>query len=186
MSYMSICLMLVCISFLLFIVYNSVALGLFGVPWSMSGTYYLYEGKKKGLGWLFTIYMWLMTFTMAPGWLAVSDAVGPWMSYFTFLAFFAIAGFAFVGGAPRYKDGLEGSVHMNAAKICAAAALLWDFLVCWQIWWVPILGAVIPAIIATATRTWKQGRDYWLEMLAIDATFATIITELVLQVCAGA
>ena len=43
-------LILSCISFLLFIVYNAVAIGVLGIPWSMSKTYYLYEEKKKGLG----------------------------------------------------------------------------------------------------------------------------------------
>lgn len=175
-------LILSCISFLLFIVYNAVAIGFFGIPWSMSKTYYLYEEKKKGLGWVFTIFMWLMAFTMAPGFIAVGDAVGPWMSYFTFLAFITVACIAFVGTAPRYREDLEGDVHMTAAKICAVSALIWDFLVCWNIWWVPICGAAVPAIIGACTKTWKEDRDYWLEMLAFDATFATIITELVVQI----
>jgi hypothetical protein len=34
----------------------------------------------------------------------------------------------------------------------------------------------IPALIATITKTWKTSRDYWLEMMAFIATFATIIT----------
>ena len=174
-------LILTCLSFLSFIVYNSVAIGLFGIPGSMSKTYYLYEEKKKGLGWLFTGFMLLMGMTMMPGWIEISNAKGPWESYLTFLAFIAAAMIVFVGFAPRYRENLEGSVHMISAKICAAAALIWDFVVCWEIWYVPICGAVIPAIVATATKTWKSGRDYWLEMIAFDATFATIITELALK-----
>lgn len=175
-------LILTCFSFLLFIVYNSVAIWLFGIPWSMSKTYYLYEEKKKGLGWLFTVFMLLMGMTMMPGWIEVSDAKGPWESYLTFLAFIAAAMIVFVGFAPRYREETEGMVHMTAARICAAAALIWDFVACWEIWYVPICGAAIPAIIATATKTWKEDRDYWLEMLAFDATFATIITELALKI----
>ena len=175
-------LILTSISFLIFIVYNSVAIALFGFPWSMSQTYYLYENKKKGLGWLFTIYMWLMAFTMAPGWFNTSTNIGPWMSYFTFLVFFVISGILFVGTAPRYKDYDEGLFHTISALICAASALLWDFVVCWSIWWVPICGMVVPAIIATCTKTWKSSRDWWLEMMAFDATFATILTEEILQI----
>lgn len=178
---LTVALILVCISFLLFIVYNSVAIGFFGIPWSMSKTYYLYEEKKKGAGWAFTIFMWLMAFTMIPGWVIVSEAVGPWMSYLTFLAFIAGACIVFVGTAPRYYDELEGKVHMTTAKICAVAALLWTFIVCWNIWWVPLCGMVIPAVIGACTKTWKECRDYWLEMLAFDATFATIITECIVQ-----
>lgn len=175
-------LILTCIAFLLFIVYNSIAIGFFGIPWSMSKTYYLYEEKKKGLGIVFTIFMWLMGFTMIPGWLIISDAMGPWESYLTFLAFITGTCIVFVGTAPRYREETEGMVHMTAARICAVTALLWDFVACWRIGWVPVCGAVIPAIVATTTKTWKEDRDYWLEMLAFGATFATIITEGVLQI----
>ena len=94
-------LVLTSISFLLFIIYNSVAIGVLGIPWSMSKTYYLYEEKKKGLGVVFTIFMWLMAFTMLPGWITVSINVGVWMSYLTFLAFITGACIVFVGTAPR-------------------------------------------------------------------------------------
>lgn len=178
---LQIALILAIVSFILFIIYNSVAIGFFGIPWSLSRTYFLYEQKKKGLGWVFTAFMWLMAFTLAPGYLTISDSVGPWMSYFTFLGFITVAGILFVGTAPRYYEELEGKVHMTAAKICAAAALLWCFVVCWSIWWVPLCAMAIPAIIGACTKTWKECRDYWLEMMAFDATFATIITECVLQ-----
>lgn len=168
---------LICISFLLFIIYNSVAIGIFGIPWSMSKTYYLYEEKKKGLGWIFTIFMWIMSLTLIPAWIEISLFVGPWMSYFTFLGFISGACIAFVGTAPRYRDSLEGNVHMTAARICAVTALLWDFLVCWNIWYVPLIAMIIPTVIGFITKTWSECRDYWLEMLAFDATFATIITE---------
>ena len=173
-------LILAIVSFTIFIIYNSVAIGIFGIPWSMSKTYYLYEEKKKGLGWIFTIFMWLMAFMLVPAFLEISDTVGPWMNNFTFLAFISAAGIMFVGAAPRYKEDLEGDVHMTAAKICAAASLVWCFLVCWNIWWVPICGAAVPAIIGACTKSWKEGRDYWIEMMAFDATFATIITECIL------
>lgn len=182
MSPLEISLIPTCFSFCLFVVYNATAIGVLGIPWSMSRTYYLYEAKKKGLGWVFTAFMWIMAFTLLPGFLEVSETMGSWMKYFTFLAFVTAASIAFVGTAPRYYDDLEGKVHMIAAKICAASALLWDFLVCWNIWYVPIAAAIIPIIVGVATKTWKECRDYWLEMIAFDATFATIITETILQI----
>ena len=158
-------LILSCISFLLFIVYNAIAIGVLGIPWSMSETFYLYEKKKKGLGWLFTIYMWLMGSTMIPSWVDIGDSLNPWMCYLTFLAFISGACILFVGTAPRYKEDMEGKVHTIAAIICAVCALIWDFVACWEIWWVPICGMVVPAIIATCTKTWKSSREYWLEMM---------------------
>lgn len=172
---------LVLVAFALFVIYNSIAIGIFGIPSSMSKTYYLYEEKHKGLGWLFTVFMWLMAFTMIPGWIIISEDKGPWESYLTVFAFVAGVAIVFVGTAPRYKQDLEGDVHMTAAKLCAATALIWDFVACWHIWWAPICGAVIPVIIGAATKSWKSGRDYWLEMMAFDATFATLITEAILR-----
>ena len=204
---MSIKLILICCSFLLFIVYNSVALGIFGPNeiWSMSRTYYLYEGKKKHLGWIFTAFMFSMCALLMPAWLEVSDNLGSWMSNFTFLAFLAAAMILFVGAAPAYYEKLEGDVHMAAAKTCAATALAWCFIACWQIWYVPLIAMIVPVIIGMCLKTfpifkwlskipkckewkwvqdeckWEDNKAYWLEMMAFDATFATIITaELVL------
>ena len=170
---------LIIVSFALFVVYNSVAIGLFGIPTSLSDTYYLYEKKRTGLGWLFTIFMWLMGFTMTPAWIVISEKVGVWMSYFTFLAFIAAACILFVGAAPKFREkySIEVDVHMIGAKICAAAALAWCFVVCWKIWYVPLIALLVPVIVATATKSWKEKYTYWLEMMAFDATFATIITE---------
>lgn len=170
---------LAAITFAIFIIYNSVAIGLFGIPTSLSDTYYLYENKKEGMGWLFTVFMWLMAFLLIPCWVVVSDAVGPWMSYFSFLAFIAAACIMFVGAAPKFRDryNIEKDVHMYGAKVCAAAALAWCFVVCWNIWYVPIIAMLVPVVEATVTKSWKDKYTYWLEMMAFDATFATIIVE---------
>ena len=44
---MSIYLILTLISLCIFVSYNGVAIKKFGIPSSLSNTYYLYEGKKK-------------------------------------------------------------------------------------------------------------------------------------------
>ena len=170
-------LILICFSLTLFITYNAVSIYYFGIPWSLSKTYYLYEEKKKNLGWLFTGFMWLMALTMLPAWIEVSIAVGSWMCYFTFLTFISGACIAFVGTAARYHDDLEGDVHMTTAKICAVCAILWCFLVCWVIWYVTLIGAIIPSILGWVTESWKESRDYWFEMMAFIATFLTIIIK---------
>lgn len=168
-------------AFILFVAYNSVVLGLFGVPESLSETYYLFENRKKNLGWIFTGFMFLMAFSLIPGFLNVSDAVGPWMNYFTFLAFFTVAAIAFVGASPHFHEGSERTVHQVSATVCAVSALLWDFIVCWNIWWLPLCVILIPIALGFITKTWKNSFEYWLEMMAFDATFATIIGELIVQ-----
>jgi hypothetical protein len=53
-------------------------------------------------------------------------------------------------------------------------------VVCWNIAYVPTIGAAIPAIVGACTKTWKFAQIYWLEMMAFGATFATVITASIL------
>jgi len=167
----------VCISFAIFLIYNITALSIFGIPKSLSETFYLYNSKKDKLGYIFTIFMFIMGTTLLPGWLEISDLWSEWSKNLTFLAFFTSAAICFVGAAPAFRaNKLEGAVHEVSAKIAAAAALLWCFIVCWNIFYVPLVGAAIPAIVGLCTKSWKRAQIYWLEMMAFGATYATVIT----------
>lgn len=167
----------VCSAFLVFIIYNVALFPQFGIPKSLSESFYLYDKKKKGLGYIFTIFMFTMALCLMPGWLEISDMWSSWSNNLTFLAFFTAAAICFVGAAPAFRaNKLEGTVHSVAAKLCAATALLWCFVVCWNIAYVPAIGAIIPAIVGACTKTWKTAQVYWLEMMAFGATFATVIT----------
>lgn len=174
---------LVCVAFLLFIVYNAIALAHFKPinVWSMSRTYYLYEWEKTGHGWFFSIFMWLMALMLVPGWSTIAFAIGSWMKWFAFLAPATCACIMFVGGAPRYYKDAENPIHMRAAKICAGTALVWCALASWDVYCIPMLvGVSVAAIIGACIKDgWKECSAYWLEMMAFDATFATVITEFI-------
>lgn len=174
-------LIIVCIAFALFVAYNIAILVQFGIPKSLSESFYLYESKKKNLGYLFTAFMFTMAFCLIPGWMEVSDGWSSWSHYLSFLAFFTASAICFVGAAPAFRASkLEGTIHEVSAKICAATALIWCFVVCWNIAYVPVIGALIPAIVGACTKTWKTSQVYWLEMMAFGATFATVITASIL------
>lgn len=172
----------VCVAFLIFIIYNVALFIQFGIPKSLSDSFYLYKdkcykSKYNHLGYIFTVFMFLMAMMLMPGWLEISDMWSEWSMHLTFLAFFTAGAICFVGAAPAFRDNeMEGKVHSISAKICAATALLWCFIVCWNIAYVPAIGAIIPAIVGVCTKTWKTAQVYWLEMMAFGATFATIIT----------
>ena len=174
---------LILVALALFIVYNFFAIKQFGIPESLSNTYYLYEAKHKGYGWFFTAYMWVTALLLLPGWIVVSENMGVWMSYFTFLAAFTCFGIAFVGTAPKFHEDAEGKVHVISAIITSVSAMLLDFIVCWHIWYVPLIGCMIPVVAATWTKTWKTSKTYWLEMMAFVGSFVTIITENIIQLC---
>jgi len=176
-------LILTLIALALFIIYIAIAIKLFGVPESLSNTYYLYEAKQKGLGWVFTIFMWVLALLLLPAWISTSIGAGPWMNYFTFLSFISAAAIAFVGTAPKFHEDSEGKVHVIAASLCAATAVLWDFVICWHIWYVFFI-ALVPVIVAIIwSKTWKQAKTFWLEMMAFVPTFAVLITEEIIQLC---
>ena len=109
----------------LFIIYNAVALMLFGVPKSLSMTYYLFKEKTNILKTLFPAMMTLLTIFLMPCWLEMSEG-----SNFQFTAFLSAAGVLFVGASPAFlSSSLENVVHNISAYICAAAALAWICLV---------------------------------------------------------
>lgn len=175
-------LILICIALLVFLVYNIAALSIFGVPSSLSNTYYLYEQKKKHLGMVFPAMMGTMGFTLLPAWLELGEIVSPWSTNLNVLAFFACAAICFVGAAPAFRSNkLEGTVHTAAAITAAAASLAWCLIVCWQIMYVPIIAAGLIALAAWLSKTFKSGLTYWLEMMAFGATFATVIVELLMH-----
>ena len=108
----------------IFVAYNAVAVVFFGIPESLSNTYYLYK-EKYNKGVLFPAMMYLVVAFMMPAWITMSEG-----SNFQFLAFLAPAAIAFVGTAPRFKDfDLENKVHTYSAIVAAACSLLWVILV---------------------------------------------------------
>lgn len=175
-------LILVLLSLATFVIYNATALKHFGIPKSLSETFYLWNNKKKNLGYTFTGMMFLMAFTLIPSWLELGEVVSSWSTYLNPLAFFACAAIVFVGAAPAFRScPLESTVHNTAAKLAAAFALAWCLVVCWQIMYVPLLTAGVIAVIGWLTKSWKTSSVYWLEMMAFGATFVTIIVELLIH-----
>lgn len=154
----------------MFFVYNIIALLLFGVPKSLSDTYYLFKERNSTLKFLFPSMMTLLTLFLMPAWLEMSKG-----SPFQFTAFLSAAGVLFVGAAPSFKDSeMENKVHSIAAYICAAAALSWICLVT-PYWYIILIVFGIIAALAVVTKTWKTCYIYWLEMVAFVSTFISII-----------
>ncbi len=153
----------------IFVAYNAVSLANFGIPESLSNTYYLWK-EKNGKGWLFCLMMYLVVALMMPAWISLSEG-----SNFQFLAFLAPASIAFVGTAPRFKDSqLENKVHTISAIIAAACSLLWVALVTPYWFSIPIF-AFIFVIKAWYTKSIKTAYTYWLEQVAFGSTFTSAI-----------
>lgn len=154
----------------MFIIYNVVALVLFGVPKSLSMTYYLFKDRVESMKWLFPSMMTLLTFFLMPCWLEISEG-----SDFQFTAFLSAAGILFVGASPAFKSSsLESTVHQVSAYFAAAMAILWICLVT-PYWWIILIVLGIITALAIVTKTWKTCYIYWLEMVAFISTFSAIL-----------
>ncbi len=106
----------------MFILYVWVAIANFGIPKSISNTYYLYEGIAKGLGYLFTGFLWIEALLIVSIMIDMGDG-SPWQ----FVGFLCPAGLAFCGCAVLSEDKhtLEGYVHYIGAYTGAIAGLVW-------------------------------------------------------------
>ena len=148
-----------------FVAYNAAAIALFGIPESLSNTYYRFNK-----GFLFPAMMYLVVAFMMPAWITMSEG-----SNFQFLAFLAPAAIAFVGTAPAFlSSDLENKVHSIAALIAAACSLLWVILVT-PYWWTILVFLGLVALAAFLTKTYKTSYVYWLEMIAFGSTFTSTI-----------
>lgn len=170
------------IATLVFILYNVIVLFKFGVPSSLSETYYLFNKIKKGCGIIFTVMMFIIAICLMPGWIAITENITTWSNNFVFLPFITAASFAFIGAAPAFKDNeLDYKVHIGSTCIAAVSATIWCCAICYHIAWIILpLWLTILWSIAFITKTYKTSSIYWWEMAAIASTLTTIIIESIL------
>lgn len=167
---MSWSILFVFIALFIYVIYNANAIRLFGIPESLSNTYYLYQEKKPWMRFLFPIMMTSLVVLLMPAWLEISA-----VSNLQFLAFLAAGSIAFVGAAPAFKNGgMEHRVHSTSAYCAAAFSLLWVFLVS-KIWISVVVWAILVLVSAIMTKTLKKSKIYWLETIAFMSTFTSLI-----------
>lgn len=156
---------------IIYVAYNAMALIYFGVPESLSKTYYLLKDRWN-VGYLFTLMMFSVVFFMMPAWINLSEG-----SNFQFLAFLAPASIAFVGAAPAFlSSDLQGKVHTAAAILAAICSLAWVCVV--TPYWVAILIYVVfEGAKAFFSKTYKTCFVYWLEQVAFLSTFTAAIVH---------
>lgn len=154
---------------LIFLIYNAVALSLFGVPKSLSMTYYLFKERSNSFKYLFPGMIVTICMLLIPSWIELSDG-----SNFQFMSFLSPAALMFVGFTPAFNDGdMYKTIHNIAAYTCATFAMLWIILVT-PFWYVILIVLGVMIIAAIATNSWKTSYVYWLEMVAFVSLFIAI------------
>lgn len=117
----------------------------FGLPTSISATYYHTDAK------------WLMPVcTATAGILTLVPILEHTPEQYQFVAFFIVASILFVAFAPAFREELEGKVHSGAAIILGISAVAWLILTA-GVPWLAIAG------VAVGTKNRKQF-VFWLEV----------------------
>lgn len=144
---------------------------MFGIPSSLSDSYYLLESKKRNLGALFTIMMFSMTFLIIAPMLQITP------ENWQFLAFLSVIGIGFVGAAPLFKSGgTESKVHTYAAAASAIFSLLWMFI-CYP----ELVGSLFNSIIIVMIGIFISKRNvsynyiFWIEMILFLSIYFSLI-----------
>ena len=159
------------LSLIIFMAYLGVIIALFGIPDSLSKSYYLLEEKFKNSGVLFTFLMFVTVF------LIIAPILDITPDNYQALAFFAIIGLGFVGAAPLFlRGGMETKVHFAGAAISAISGLAWIFIVTPQYWWYVLIvtGIMLGAMIITKT---LRCYLFWVEMVVFFSIYAVLVRE---------
>lgn len=143
-----------------------ILLSKFGIPPSLSESYYNLGGKD-GKGYLFYIMLLVTVFLMIT---PMVQAAGGW-------GFLCGLGLLFVGAAPAFKgdSGIDKILHPVGAIACAASAAL--ILIHIGEWGWLVASAFFAWGIAYATMTMRQCYIFWLEMAAFYGLFAGVIVH---------
>ena len=154
------------ISFILLAAYIVYAVGVCGVPWSLSDTYYQLEKRNRPV-WLFQAAMIVPAMILLPAWLECSG------ESIQLLAFLACGGLMFVGSAPLFKEEFQSKVHYTGTAIAGVATVLW---VCLSgMWYLPAITFAVAGIIMLKYRKWL----FWAEMAAFICAYAGVLIVLI-------
>lgn len=157
------------ISCMVYIIYNIVTLCIFGIPNSLSETYYLYKNKWN-IGWVFPIMIYLVVGLLLPGWIILSEGMT-----LQFLAFLSPASLLFVGTAPAFKKSkLEDNVHTISAYIATICSLLW-IVFATPYWWIILIWTFMILSISIFTKTVTYAKIYWIELITMNSTFSVLL-----------
>lgn len=152
---------LLIISIVLFVSYIGYVIGMYGIPASISDTYYQL-GKK---GWLFTL------FCLAESSLLVASFIEASKEEYQSLAFIASVSLAFVGSAPLFKEDYNRNIHYASAGVCVMASLVWQVLMVY--WYAPLITFLGGVIVLACLKFRKP--VFWMEMCAFISTYITLL-----------
>lgn len=129
----------------------------FGVPTSISATYYRTDAK------------WLMPVcTATAGVLTLVPLLKHTPEQYQFVAFFIVAAALFVAAAPAFRDEMVGRVHGVSAAVLGLCALAWLILTT-GCPWIAIIGLCVAVVD-------RKHFLFWFEVGVLYNLFLSLIT----------
>lgn len=110
------------LSLFVFVTYIVSTTVIFGVPNSISDTYYLILNKNREMSPLFTFFCWDISLSLLIYWLEINKT--DW----DLIPFLACSGLMFVGTAVEFNKSLTKEVHFISASLCLLFSYLWSML----------------------------------------------------------
>ena len=159
---------MVIFSLINFTAYLLLMILMFGIPTSLSDTFYLLQAHKKWASVAFVLLMYSIAITLvAP----IIDATPDGLQIF---AFIPIVGIGFVGAAPLFK-GQDSLVHKVAALAAAIGSIFWVLLTHIDYWPYLVFSAILFGTIMLLSKTIKC-YIFWAEMVVFYSMYAILIS----------
>lgn len=157
--------MLSILSFILLASYIGICIYKYGIPSSLSETYYiLKENKKQPL--LFTAALGIADILVWFDWLRVSDVSFPNISFLTFICMVSIL---FVAVAPNFRS-IQKWVHTIGAIVGGLSAIIWCSITMWYIPAVLLLLAIAASVKKVSSVV------FWFEMAAFLSVYICVLS----------
>lgn len=153
---------------IVFIMYVGCVCLMYGVPPSISESFYLlrkgYKGMNRDFSYSFTFFCYAVCFGILPVWIHVTP------DHLRVIPFVSAASLCFVGAAPLFKT-VQRTIHFTAAILCMVMAILWIFLST-SVWFIPLLFVLplIPSLIMDRKRIM-----FWVEIWSFVSLFTSLL-----------
>ncbi len=155
----------------LFVGYNVFAVSKFGVPNSLSATYYHLQ-QRYSCGLVFSAMLALVSIISMV--VALEVTAGKW---YQFLAFLTTIGTVFVAFSPRFKALEHTRVHsVSAVLSIASALLLMAFMGYFRLALIPLMAFGIHTVIRKPI--FREKRVYITEIAVFLSIFIVLILEM--------
>ena len=153
----------------LFVAYLWYVLKKYGVPKSLSQTYYLLKPDKKS--WMFQITLVVLAFLLISPWMELSP------DWCRFMGAISCGAIMFVGAAAKYLRMEEKHIHTIAAGLAALASVCWSIFSYKWLWLSPVICGAAGLVVSIFD--WKS-KTFWFEMAAFLSAFVSLITAMFL------